>query len=157
MKSVFLSGSWFSKPEQELLDLMKSGLDANPTVGDRYWCLDNQWGEKAVDGHPELASDMEWKKCTYDTDISGIKAQDVVVAMTVPEHGDTGMAQECGFASAIGKPIVLVLPDWAYSENSDASINLMIGMVADVVIPISELPTYDFDHIRHRPYKGKVF
>lgn len=152
-----LSGSWFSPEEQKMLDGMKSGLASNKTVSDIYWCLDQQWGEKLVEDHPELATDIEWQEETFLTDINGIENADVVVAMTVPDHGDTGMAQEVGFAYGIHKPVILVVPDELLKADSKDAINLMVAKCATAVIPLSELADYDLEHIRRKPYTGKVY
>jgi nucleoside deoxyribosyltransferase len=159
--SVFLSGSWFSLPEELMLADMKTALHQNEKVGDIYWCLDNQHGEIDVTDHPEVADSLEWKVVTYDTDIAGLHSQDIVVVMMVPGHEDAGASNEIGYAKAIGKPIVLVLRDQDYTLDSnhvkDSKLNLMVGMGVDVVIPLSQLSTYDFDHIRHQPYLGKCY
>ena len=155
--SVFLSGSWFSPEEEKMLESMKRGLKHNDKVEDVYWCLDSQMDGIDVTKHPEVAAKYSWKIGTYNTDIAGIKSQDIMTVMVVPGHEDSGASVEMGYASALGKPIILVLPDWAYYPKSKAKINLMVGMVADDVIPLSCLPTYDFDHIRHHPYDGEVY
>lgn len=158
MKSAMLSGSWFSKPEEEMLAKMKAALKENKTIGDIYWCLDdeNQWEGIDVSKHPEKADDIKWQKMTYSADLLAIQNQDVIVAMVVAGHEDSGMAQEIGYAKALGKPVVLVRTAEDVA-NKDSRINLMIAMSGDAVISIDELPNYDFDHIRLKPYRGKVY
>lgn len=156
-RSIMLSGSWFSPEEEDMLKEVKDSLLDNPSVGDTYWCLDQQYDGIDVTEHPEVAKDKLWQEETFLTDIDAIKNAEVLVAMTVPEHGDTGQAMEQGYAYALGKPVVLVLPNDMWDKDNDSRINLMLAKSATAVIPLSALASYDFNRIRRNVYPHAVY
>ena len=157
-RNVMLSASWFSPEEAEFLEKVKDSLHTNETISDFSWCLDKdgQWGETDVTLHPEVASDLLWRSRTFLNDVTSVKNAEVIVLMMVPGHEDTGAVSEASMAYAWGKPVVMVLPDADY-DNKTIPINLMPSMLADVVIPYRELATYNFGHLRNRPYDGPCF
>lgn len=157
-RNVMLSASWFSPEEAEFLEKVKASLHANETISDFSWCLDKdgQWGETDVTLYPEVASDLLWRTRTWLNDVTAVKNAEVIVHMIVPGHEDTGSSCEAAMAYAWGKPIVAVIPDKDYDEKK-TPINLMPAMQADVVIPHRELATYNFGHLRNRPYDGPCY
>lgn len=178
-RNVMLSASWFSPEEAEFLEKVKASLHANETISDFSWCLDKdgQWGETDVTLHPEVALDQLWSTRTFLNDVTSVKNAEVIVHMIVPGHEDTGSTAEAAMAYAWGTPVLAVLPDQDYddmkalkaeikthgyrdellSEIKRLGVNLMPAKLADVVIPYRELATYNFGHLRNRPYDGPCY
>lgn len=160
MAKVFVSGSWFSPEEKKHLT---SGLDlvkANKSIAYHYWCLDPKHQPEDVDitTSKDRANDPLWIADCYKADIMGIKRSDVFLALVTPGHGDTGMAQEQGYAVAIGKPIIVCIPDEDYDNPThENSLNVMIAASADAVIPLRDLHNYNFDCPEPQRYKGYAF
>ena len=158
-RRVMLSSSWFSPEEEAFLAEVQREAAKNDSISDLSWCLnaDGQWGETDVTEHPEVAKDITWKTRTFLNDVTCVKAQDCILLAMVPGHEDTGAVAEAAMAYAWGKPVVLVLPDYAMSDKADTKINLMPAMLADTCIGISDLADFDFNHIRNNPYPGMVY
>ena len=72
-----------------------------------------------------------------------------MLGVYVPKEEDVGLGMELGYAMSQGKYVLLVIPDDLYGE----SINLMSWGVADNVIKMSELATFDFNRPRYNFYE----
>ena len=90
-----------------------------------------------------------WAEEIFKMDRDAIRACDVLLAVYHGGYGDTGTAWECGYACAIGKPVVVV------HVGEDA--NLMITESAAANINWEELPEYDFENLPDRRYGGQIF
>ena len=76
-----------------------------------------------------------------------------MLGVYVPKEEDVGLGMELGYAMSQGKYVLLVIPDELYGE----SINLMSWGVADNVIKMSELATFDFNRPQDNFYDGAVY
>ncbi len=92
----------------------------------------------------------EWADEIFNMDKEQIDKADVVVAMYYGSNSDSGTAWECGYASAIGKPIVLV------HTSRDNDSNLMMHCAATTNIYLDELANYDFKTMPEHEYEGKM-
>ncbi len=77
----------------------------------------------------------------------------MLLAVYIPEEEDVGMGVELGMARALGKYIMVVIPD----EDFGKPINLMSWGIADNFIKMSELPNYDFNKPSYNFYDGEVY
>ena len=95
------------------------------------------------------AGSPAWAEEVFRMDRDAIQECDRVLVLYHGGYGDTGTAWECGYAYAIGKPVVVVL------LGDDA--NLMITGGSSSQISFAELETYDFETLPRRKYEGPVF
>ena len=93
----------------------------------------------------------EWAKELFEMDKSEIEKADAVVALYYGSSGDTGTAWECGFASAIGKPVVLV----HVKREADSNIMMHCGCTTNIFL--DELEGFDFDAMPVFEFEGKMF
>ena len=154
-KTVYFGAGWFTENQNKAYKDAMSALNANPTIDleNSYVPLQNQYKDIRVDEHPEYLHDKEWAQATYNGDLVGIKTSDVMLGVYVPKEEDVGLGMELGYAMSQGKYVLLVIPDELYGE----SINLMSWGVADNVIKMSELATFDFNRPRYNFYDGAVY
>ena len=94
---------------------------------------------------------VEWAKQTFAMDRDAIEKADAVVALYHGSNGDTGTAWECGYAAAIGKPVVLV------HTSRDGDSNLMMHCGCTTNIYLEDLAAFDFDTMPRLEYEGKMF
>lgn len=80
-----------------------------------------------------------WAKQTFNKDIEEIKKADVVVMLFYGLYSDSGTSWECGYAFAIGKPVVVV---HLHEGKSNCMINC--GSYSNLK-GFQELENYDFD------------
>ena len=71
----------------------------------------------------------------------------------IPEEEDIGVGVELGMAEALGKYIVIVIPD----EDWGKPINLMTYGIAHNFIEQSELAKFDFNKPTFNYYEGAVY
>ena len=92
-----------------------------------------------------------WAHRIFEMDREEIVKADVIAALYYGAKGDTGTAWECGYACAIGKPVVLVhvLPD------SDS--NLMMHCGCTTNIRLRDLRVYDFEAMPVFEFEGSMF
>lgn len=95
------------------------------------------------------AGTAEWSKQTFENDRANICSADAVVMLYFGNYSDSGTAWECGYAFALGKPVVTV------QLGRDS--NLMIHESSGRSITLEELNTYDFNTLPQKPYTGKMF
>jgi nucleoside deoxyribosyltransferase len=102
---------------------------------------------------PELLKDKEWANATYKGDCVGVATSDVCLVTYIPEEEDVGVGVELGMAEALGKYIVIVIPD----EDWGKPINLMTYGIAHNFIKQSELAKFDFNKPTFNYYEGDVY
>ena len=93
----------------------------------------------------------EWAYKIFEMDKEEIGKSTAVVALYYGSSSDTGTAWECGYAAAIGKPVILV------HVNEDGDSNLMMHCGASTNIYLKDLAAYDFDAMPVYEYLGKMF
>ena len=84
----------------------------------------------------------EWSDKIFEMDKRGIEKTDAVVAVYYGNYSDAGTAWECGYAYAIGKPVILVHVDAA----NDSSLMLHSSCTTNNFL--SDLASYDFKTCR---------
>ncbi len=99
---------------------------------------------------PGVVGTTEWARNAYEMDIENLEKADAVVLLYYGNYSDSGTAYECGYAAALGKPVVLVHVD------PDADSNLMLHIGAATNISLEELPDYDFDTFPRYEYEGDM-
>ena len=77
----------------------------------------------------------------------------MVLAVYIPEEEDVGMGIELGMANALGKYIMVVIPD----EDFGKPINLMTWGIADNFIKMSDLAKFNFNQPSYNFYEGSVY
>lgn len=154
-KSVYFAAGWFSEEQNQAYNDAMKAVEANPTLDRKstYVPLEHQYGGLRVDEHPELLHDKEWAIATYNGDIVGINQTDLTLVTYLPGEEDVGVGVEMGWAKAHGKPVVVVIPDKFFGND----INLMTFGIADNIIKMSELATFDFNNISFNYYDGAVY
>ena len=101
-----------------------------------------------TDGEPGTP---EWAEKVFELDRSEIEMADAVVALYYGNYGDTGTAWECGYAAAIGKPVVLVHTE----KDKDSNLMMHCGCTANIFL--DELEDYDLTKMPVIKYTGKMF
>ena len=139
-KRVYLAGPFFNDEEVKNIELAESVCKEK---GLEYFSP----MRNSVDSEPGTS---EWAKKIFEVDKEEIGKADVVVAMYYGNNSDSGTAWECGYASAIGKPVVLV------HTHRDSDSNLMMHCGATTNIYLDELADYDFTTMPVYEYKGKM-
>ncbi|MBW3349644.1 nucleoside 2-deoxyribosyltransferase [Limosilactobacillus reuteri] len=154
-KTVYFCAGWFTDKQNKAYEDAMNAIKANPTVDveNSYVPLQHQYKGLRVDEHPELLQDREWSTATYNGDRVGVSTSDILLAVYIPEEEDVGMGVELGMARALGKYIMVVIPD----EDFGKPINLMSWGIADNFIKMSELPNYDFNKLSYNFYDGGVY
>lgn len=154
-KTGYCAAGWFTPKQNKAYDEYMQALADNPTfdLEGSYVPLKHQYKDIRVDEHPEYLHDKEWATATYNGDLVGIKQTDLTVVAYLPSEEDVGCGMELGFAHAIGKPIVVVVPDDEWGQP----INLMSWGVADTFIKMSELADFNFNNISYNFYDGAVY
>ncbi|OCX49956.1 nucleoside 2-deoxyribosyltransferase [Limosilactobacillus reuteri] len=154
-KTVYFCAGWFTDKQNKAYEDAMNAIKANPTVDveNSYVPLQHQYKGLRVDEHPELLQDREWSTATYNGDRVGVSTSDMLLAVYIPEEEDVGMGVELGMARALGKYIMVVIPD----EDFGKPINLMSWGIADNFIKMSELPNYDFNKPSYNFYYGGVY
>lgn len=154
-KTVYFCAGWFTdKQNKAYADAMKA-IKNNPTVDveNSYVPLQHQYKGIRVDEHPEVLEDREWATATYNGDRVGVSTSDMLLAVYIPDEEDIGMGVELGMARALGKYVVVVIPD----EDWGKPINLMSWGISDNFIKMSELKDYDFNKFQYNFYEGAVY
>ncbi|MDN6028554.1 MAG: nucleoside 2-deoxyribosyltransferase [Lactobacillus sp.] len=154
-KTLYFGAGWFSDKQNQAYAAAMKALKANPSVDieNSYVPLAHQYKGIRVDEHPEYLHDREWATATYQGDLVGIRSSDFVLGVYLPDEEDAGLCMEMGYAQGQGKYIMLVIPDEDYGKP----INLMSWGVADNVIKMSELASYNFNQPGFNFYDGAVY
>lgn len=154
-KTVYFCAGWFTDKQNKAYKDAMNAINENPTVDveNSYVPLDHQYKGLRVDEHPELLEDREWAMATYNGDRVGVSTSDMLLAVYIPEEEDVGMGVEFGMASALGKHILVVIPD----EEWGKPVNLMSWGIGDQFIKMSELASFDFNKPAFNFYDGAVY
>ena len=154
-KTVYFCAGWFTDKQNRAYQEAMKAIEANPTVDveNSYVPLQHQYKGLRVDAHPELLEDREWATATYNGDRVGVSTSDMVLAVYIPEEEDVGMGIELGMANALGKYIMVVIPD----EDFGKPINLMTWGIADNFIKMSDLAKFNFNQPSYNFYEGSVY
>lgn len=154
-KTVYFCAGWFTDNQNKAYKDAMEAIKENPTVDveNSYVPLEHQYKGLRVDEHPELLEDREWATATYNGDRVGVSTSDLLLAVYIPKEEDVGMGVELGMASALGKHILVVIPD----EDWGKPINMMSWGIADQFIKMSELASFDFNKPAFNFYDGAVY
>ena len=105
---------------------------------------------------PRLHEDREdkeivpdWCKKTFLKDVEAINHSSRMLMIYHGNYSDSGTAWECGYAFALGIPVV------ALHVGEDS--NLMIHESVRANISMDELMTYDFEKLPKKKFDGKAF
>ena len=91
-----------------------------------------------------------WSRKIFAIDHQGIDWADCLVMLYWGNYSDTGTAWECGYAYAIGKPVLVV-------HLGDSS-NLMVHEGSHSNLKsVTELKDYDFEVMPKSIYIGKMY
>ena len=139
-KYIYLAGPFFNDEELKNVELAESVLEKK---GYQFFSPRRQ----SYDSEPGT---KEWAYDIFETDRSQIENADVVVALYYGNDSDSGTAWECGYAAAIGKPIVLV------HAKRDGDSNLMMHCGATTNIYLDQLADFDFEAMPVYEYEGTM-
>ena len=92
---------------------------------------------------------MAWARKIFEIDRAGMDECDRVLILYYGNYSDTGTAWECGYAYAVGKPVILV-----HVEGKDS--NLMMHCGCHSNITLAELADYDLEAMPVYDYSGKM-
>ena len=91
-----------------------------------------------------------WSRKIFAIDRQGIDWADCLVMLYWGNFSDTGTAWECGYAYAVGKPVLVV-------HLGDSS-NLMVHEGSHSNLNgVEDLQEYDFEAMPKRIYSGKMY
>ena len=90
-----------------------------------------------------------WAEAIFQEDVAAIRSAERMVMLYHGNYSDSGTSWECGFAYALGLPVVAV----QLGNNA----NLMVHRSATANITLEELASYDFDTMPKRNYEGEMF
>ena len=154
-KTVYFCAGWFTDKQNKAYEDAMNAIKDNPTVDveNSYVPLQHQYKGLRVDEHPAILQDREWSTATYNGDRVGVSTSDMLLAVYIPEEEDVGMGVELGMARALGKYIMVVIPD----EDFGKPINLMSWGIADNFIKMSELPNYELNKPSYNFYDCGVY
>ncbi len=94
---------------------------------------------------------VEWAHKVFELDRHAIDKADIVAALYYGSNGDTGTAWECGYAAAVGKPVVLI------HVFRNASSNLMMHCGCTTNISLKDLEIYDFNVMPVYEFEGEMY
>lgn len=154
-KTVYFCAGWFTDHQNAAYQEAMEAIKKNPTVDveNSYIPLDHQYKGLRVDEHPELLEDREWATATYNGDRVGVSTSDTLLAVYLPHEEDVGMGVELGMARALGKYILIAVPDNLWGQP----INLMSWGIGDNFIKLSDLSKFDFNKPTFNFYPGSVY
>ena len=141
VRQVYLAGPFFNDTEIRNVEYAERILEQK---GLSYFSPMRH----SVDAEPGTP---EWARKIYEMDVREIEKADVVVALYYGSNSDTGTAWECGYAAAIGKPVVLV------HTEKDGDSNLMMHCGCTTNIYLEDLAAFDLDAMPVFEYTGKMF
>lgn len=152
---AYIMHSWFSEEEVAYMDEGFKHLKNNKSLDwdNSFKPLDGQFEGINVTENPEVMDKFDWQIGTFTNDLQDMVASDIGIALFLPSIPDIGIGYELGFLYGIHKPTVVVVPD----DAVETPINLMPAIGVTTIIKMSELETYNFNHIIFKPYKGKIY
>ena len=140
INNIYLAGPFFNEEEIENIEYAESVLEG------RGLTLFSPM-RHSVDGEVRTT---EWSDKIFEMDRKEIEKTDAVVAIYYGNYSDTGTAWECGYAYAIGKPVILVHVDAA----NDSSLMLHSSCTTNILL--SDLADYDFETLPEYEYEGAM-
>ncbi len=152
-KTIYFGAAWFDDKQVKAYNDALAALNKNKTIdlAHSYIPVENQYGNEI---HSDAATtSLDWEQGTFGDDMLGVRQTDICLGVYLPSEEDVGLGIELGYAYQLGKPIVYVIPDDEFGDQ----INVMSWGVADDIIKTSEVENYDFNNIRKRFYRGKVY
>lgn len=154
-KTVYFCAGWFNDKQNKSYNQAMKAIENNGTIDrtNSYVPLEHQYNNLAVKDHPELLHDKEWAMGTYNGDRVGVSTTDVCLAVYLPSEEDVGCGIELGMAKALGKYVLVVIPD----EEWGKPINLMTFGIADNFIKMSDLRDFNFNQPTFGFYDGAVY
>ena len=138
---IYLAGPFFNETEIKTVEY------AETVLAQRGFSVFSPMRHSA-DG---VCGTVAWAHKTFEMDKSEIEKADAVVALYTGSNSDTGTAWECGYAAAIGTPVILV------HVQEGASSNLMLHCGCTTNIGLHDLETYDFDALPVYEFEGEMF
>lgn len=99
----------------------------------------------------EVPGTPAWARKIFNMDKEEIRKADVVVALYYGSNSDSGTAWECGYAYAVGKPVVLVHVD----KKADSNIMLHCGCRTNIYL--EELSDFDFQELPIHEFEGVMY
>ena len=142
IKNIYLAGPFFNETE------IKNVEYAENILADRGLNFFSPMREK-FEGYEQ--GSLKWADAVFKKDVEEIMKADAVVALYYGSSGDTGTAWECGYAYAMGKPVVLVHVE----KNGDSNIMMHCGVTTNIYL--EDLAGYDFESMPVFKYSGKMF
>lgn len=91
-KTIYFGAGWFTDRQNKAYKEAMEALKENPTIDleNSYVPLENQYKGIRVDEHPEYLHDKVWATATYNNDLNGIKTNDVMLGVYIPDEEDVG-------------------------------------------------------------------
>src|SRR5262249_13425102 len=81
-------------------------------------------------------------RALYEMCLDGIRSANVVIAVLDGPDADSGTSFECGFAAALGKPVIGLRTDLRRGGDDESSnVNLMLSQAAQrfVSVPLADV------------------
>lgn len=137
---IYLASPFFT--EKEIIPLEKTEKILRSRGFDVFSPREHEARSGALVGSPE------WSREIFEMDKEAIHDCDCLLMLFHGLYSDSGTAWECGYAYAIGKPVIVV----HLGEES----NIMIHEGCHTNITAEELYEYDFGKMEKKIYKGKM-
>ena len=137
---VYLAGPFFDDTEIANIEYAESVLESR---GIEFFSPMRH----EVDSEPGTT---EWAYDIFEMDKEEISKADCVVALYYGNDSDSGTAWECGYAAAIGVPVVLVHVD----KGQDSNLMMHCGAYSNIYL--EDLETYDFETMPVYEYEGDM-
>lgn len=140
MTKIYCASPFFTEEELKHVQDVENALSNHIIFSPRQHQLEqHEFGSRA------------WRTDVYRNDVNHIKWCDVVVAiLTQGNYDDVGTAMEVGYATALGKPVVVYNPSGKIQ-------NLMVSDSLHAYIEdLDELKNYDFNTLPIIPYEKEV-
>ena len=138
---IYLAGPFFNEAEIQNIEYAEHVLTARGV---------EIFSPMRHEVRSEEPGSTAWARKIFEMDRKAILEADVMVAMYYGNYSDSGTAWECGYACALGKPVVLVHAD------PEADANIMMHASARSNLSLRELETYDFETLPAREYRGAM-
>ena len=140
--NIYLAGPFFNETEIKNIEYAEQVLKQK---GFSYFSPMRHEERSEEPGTPA------WARKLFEMDKAEIEKSDIVVALYYGSNSDSGTAWECGYAYAIGRPVVLV------HVNREADSNLMLHCGCRTNTYLDELEQFDFDAMPLQEFEGKMY
>ena len=100
---TYVAAPFYNDKEIEILNHLRAFLVNHFPETDFFFPCDHK-----ISGGENM-SNSEWAEHIYNIDVNALRESDAVIAVYFGHYSDSGVAWEVGYASALNKPITLLV------------------------------------------------